>query len=467
IAKRLHAIHRRCKPAKSEILTMQNRLVRSAAISLLELGARRAYAIDPSGAESVFKLYVGALRREPFAEMYHFYLDRYNALVDENALPLDHGLRHKVDAAPFAGFLADGIITVHVVCDNSGTPIADVIDFFNEEGFESAEQDDGAVEFSKTVAWKGRSEPVVVHVTVESPEEDQNLYKRLSENDKPPVDIFISSGHASYGRRVQQAAKGLNGPTDSGNLLMILLECWGVGNLETLRSAFEGAQVITTKFETTDELDFVMLKNFFDKIVEEPSWEEFERLNDKSLLYQFRDNPAYKDVDLKTHYVLPHHRAAIAERTNRDDDGKADSLDDNFFNVILPKRVGGAAGYNPVQQVVSLAMLEGTALTSAVDAIRKVFLYETFLPKAMRDKLPWSQDLVFADGYFEPDRDDLRAFRFVYDKKNRKLLIQQSALFAHTDAEDLSRMLAWELGVWMGQQVNLESSKSTGLALST
>ncbi|MHB8872043.1 MAG: hypothetical protein ACYC8T_00005, partial [Myxococcaceae bacterium] len=138
---------------------------------------------------------------------------------------------------------------------------------------------------------------------------------------------------------------------------------------------------------------------------------------------------------------------------------------DRVFNVIYPKRLDAAGGFDPVIQAIDDDALDGSALSKATSGLGLTMRYNQLLSPDLAAKVKWSPQAPEPAGFFTPAEGDLRAFQFTLDPAAGKLKVALSTRFAHTKEQDLSRMLAYEAGLFLGGQAGLDGKGQAALAL--
>ncbi|MCA3011786.1 MAG: hypothetical protein INH41_05225, partial [Myxococcaceae bacterium] len=172
----------------------------------------------------------------------------------------------------------------------------------------------------------------------------------------------------------------------------------------------------------------------------------------------------YVDHPVETHYFYPNQREVLLKKMDRDRDGVTDA-DDTVFNVVYPRRVDAAGGYDPLDPGAPLDGLDGTALNGAVSQLN-LFARYAQLPPGLLGPVPWNPDVFQGVGFHEGSAADERAFRFELDPANGKIKTSLNSNYAHAPAEALARMLAIEAGQFVGRQAGFDDARTAALALS-
>jgi len=468
ISKRLADQHKALSAEPGDDATrLEWRQGRAAALHLLEAAAVRAKALGDDGLSTkLAKRLVDTAKAEPWKQLRDFAYESLISRAEAKEVP-EASARTAKDAIypakpPYDKWMADGKIRVQMYIDNDGSLLEDQLDFYKDIGFKVKKNADG----SYLATRKGENGKPPLELVIPKPggkDKPPELFEKMAD---PSIDVICYCGHAGYGHRVDSAlAKGVGGTGDGK--AVILLQCWGHGNVESLERAYPDAQMLSTTAPTTDNHDWLLLERAFDGFQAKKGWEDIQKKTTGDLKEVFKDDPEYPDPSkLEGHYFYPTTRSLLVTKYDRDGDGTNDEKD-HIFNVVYPKRIDAAGGYDPVAQAVPKYALDGTALNKAVNVLSLVTRYNHLLPPEQERKLPWKPEAWESGGFFEPAAGDLRAVQFNEDPRTGKVKVALSTRFAHTSEEDLSRMAAYEMGLWMADKAGLAGKDKTTLALGT
>jgi hypothetical protein len=214
---------------------------------------------------------------------------------------------------------------------------------------------------------------------------------------------------------------------------------------------------------TSDNYDFTLMERMIETFEKKGSWKDIQKKTISDLKEYYPEDIQNGELKVDEHYFFPDTRSVLVAKVDRDGDGVMDGQD-HAFNVIYPKRVDAAGGYDPVVQPVPKYALDGTALNQAINQVSLVVRYDHLLPPNLESKLVWNGDKWKSGGFFEPAAGDNRAFQF---KKNAsgEVEVALSTRFAHTGKQELSRMMGFEAGLWLADQAGLAGADKTALAV--
>ncbi|GIW70521.1 MAG: hypothetical protein KatS3mg102_0063 [Planctomycetota bacterium] len=369
---------------------------RAAALHLMEEAAARAFALgDGALGRRILRRLTAAVQAEPWRQVRDFAFERLVARAEASELPEVRAAREALypSRPPYEKWLADGKIDILMYVDDSGSLIADNIEFYKELGFRHTANADGS--HTLRLDRSGEEPPVVI--TIPPKQGTPALFEKM---DDPAVDVIAYAGHAGYGHRVDHAlARGVGGSGEGK--LVLLMQCWGEGNVESLERAYPDAQVLSTTAMTDDNLDFTLMENLIDGFRKQQSWKQIERRTERDLKRWFGDDPDYRYTDLESHYFFPTTRSTLVKHYDRDGDGVKDGQD-HIFHVIYPKRVDASGGYDPVVQPIPRHALDGTALGRSVSELSLAIRYNHLLPPELERRLPWDPERWRPGGFFEP-----------------------------------------------------------------
>jgi len=444
--------------APDDATTLEWRQGRGAALSLMGEASMRAYAMgDKALGDKLAGKLLTAVKAEPWRASRDFTMESVLSRPEMKSAP---GIKATQEALypskpPYDKWLADGKIQILMTLDNDGSLIADNVDFYKSIGFKSKKQTDGSYVLSR----KGTGGKPDVEVTIPALPKDGKEPALFNEMDNPKYDVVAYGGHAGHGQRIEAAVeKGVKGTGQ--DKAIVLLQCWGHGNVESLERAYPDAQLLSTTEMTSDDYDWLLLENMIDGFQAKKGWEDLRKKTERDLTRDFKDDTG---LNIESHYFYPTTRSVHVAKMDRDGDGVNDQ-NDHIFNVIYPKRIDAAGGYDPVVQSVPKYALDGTSLNQAINQVSLVVRYDHLLSPADEAKLVWNADKWKPGGFFEPAANDLRAFQF---KKNTagEVEVAVSTRFAHTGKQELSRMLAYESGLWMADEAGIAGADKTAFAI--
>lgn len=431
---------------------------RAACLHLMEQAAMRAFAAgDRRAAQQISARLVDAIKAEPWRQTRDFAYESLVSRAETKALPEVAAAREAIypSKPPYEKWTADGKIDMLIYVDDNGSKISDQVDYFKWLGFKHTQNDDG----SHTLTMAKRGTQPAIEITIPKKEGEPALFEKMAD---PKVDVIGYMGHAGYGHRVEHAlAKGVGGTGE--DKLVFLLQCWGEQNVESLERAYPDAQVLSTTAPTTDNYDWVLLEHMIEGFRGGKGWDHISKGAIAALKKEFKDDGEHTAEHWDGHYFFPTTRSTLVKRYDRDGDGVNDEKD-HIFNVVYPKRVDAAGGYDPVVQAIPTYALDGTALNKAVADLSLSIRYNHLLPPEQERKLPWDPTKWQSGGFFEPAPGDLRAFEFTRGAGGT-VSVALSTRFAHTTQEDLSRMLAYEAGLWLGKEAGLDATTRAAMGV--
>ena len=436
------------------------RQARAATLNLMECAALRAHALGGAvaSAPSVEEL-VNAAVREPYRMVRDFTYESLVARAEAGTLPEVAAARESIYPArpPYEKWLENGQIDIVLYCDNDGAKVDDEVALLTRyHGFSDTKNDDGS--HTLKLAGRGGLPPVVVTIPA-VPDESPALFEHM---DKKNVDVIAYAGHAGYGHRVDHALRNGVGGSGDGKAV-VMFQCWGQGNVAELERSYPDAQVFSTTDTTHGGFDQMMWSTLIRGWRAGDGWDDMLNRGIEEIKYRWSYRSEYKDKDWQAHYFAPTTRSVLVHNVDRDGDGVSDTQD-HVFNVIYPKHVDAAGGYDPVVQPIPIYALDGTQLGKSVGDLSLAIRYTHMLAPELEAKLPWNPELWRPGGFFEPEADDLRAFQFTRTPDGG-VDVALSARFSHTEQEDLSRMMAYEAGLWLGAEAELGDPGRVALGL--
>jgi len=462
IADKLVATHKGLSgQATDDATVLQWRQARAASLGLMEQAAIRAKALgDDTLAKSLTTKLVDAIKKEPFRGVRDFAFESLVGRAEAKDLPAVKAAREALypSKPPYDKWLADGKIGIFMVLDNDGSLIKDNVTYYKSIGFKAKEQTDGSWILTKA----GKAGKPTIEITIPALPKDGSAPALFDEMDNKKYDVIGYGGHAGYGQRIERALEsGVKGTGE--DKAIILMQCWGEGNVESLERTFPDAQMISTTAMTTDNYDWELMNRLFEGFEKKAGWEDMRKKTVADLKEYFPEDIQSGSLKPDEHYFFPTTRSVLVAKTDRDGDGVADQ-GDHIFNVIYPKRVDAAGGYDPVVQPVPKYALDGTSLNQAINQVSLVVRYDRLLPPNLESKVVWNADKWKAGGFFEPAAGDTKAFQF---KKNAagEVEVALSTKFAHTGKQELSRMMGYEAGLWLAKEAGLTGADKTALAV--
>lgn len=466
------------KPPRNDSEALEFRSGRAAAMAVIEAAARRAGALGDKDARDGLTLgLMFSAQKEPYRPLKDFVFESSLNRAEKGELSPTRTAEVALypPKPPYDAWLKDGKISIVHYTDNNGSPREDNVQLYVDRGFKRKENADG----STTLTRKAKGEQPAMEVTIPpAPTHDTppSLFEKMGD---ASVDLIIYAGHAGYGKRVEDAlSKGVSG-TGEGKMVM-LLQCYGEGSIESVKRSFPDAHLFSTREASDDNYDLPLLWNMLDGIDEKKGYDTIAKTNAKEFNAWVKDLvPAkpgeegmgesdiqwYKDHPIETHYFFPNSRKVMIEKLDRDRDGVRD-VGDTMFNVVYPKRIDAAGGYDPLDPGAPLDGLEGTAVSSAVNQLNLFARYAVLPDGLLGDRVPWNPEVFQPAGFFEGQGSDLKAFKFEVDQANGKIKVQVNSNFAHAPAEAMGRMLALEAGQFVAAQAGLDPTKSAALTLS-
>ncbi len=436
---------------------LDQRTLRATSLSLMELAAMRAGELgDAPLQQAMLKQMLDAVKKEPFRALKDFAYESLVARADEKTLPAIKDAQEAVypSKPPTDKMLKDGTLKIAYYIDNEGSELNYQLSYMRSLGFKQKKLDAENYVFTKEASG-GKPKIEVLFKSPKTHEDKPHLFEKM---DDPSVDIIAYTGHAGYGHRVDDAInQGMKGTGDGK--LVVLMQCWGVGNVESLERAFPDAHVVSTTEPSTDNHDQFMFEKLLNGVLGGKGYDSMQ----KEVVSGMKNAWWKGDADPDKHFFFPTNRNVVGEKVDRDRDGVRD-LTDHVFNVVYPKRLDAAGGYDPVAQPIADDALDGSQASKAVNTLSLVMRYNSLLPQAAATKVKWGPDNLQTAGFFTPKDGDLKAFQFSRDAAG-KLNVALSTRFAHTDGGDLSKMLAYEAGQFLGKEAGLDDKGSTALAL--
>jgi hypothetical protein len=450
--------------AADDATTLAWRQSRAAALNLLEQAALRAKALGNADlARTLTDKLVATIKSEPWRQVRDFAYDSLVDRVESKALPATRAAaaaREELypSKPPYDKWLADGKIDIYLTLDNNGSSIDDNVQFYKSLGFRDKKNADG----SHLLTLKGTGGKPGVEITIPALPKDGSEPALFDQMDNPKYDVIAYGGHAGHGQRIEHAlAQGVKGT--GKDKAVVLMQCWGHGNVESLERTFPDAQVVSTTEMTSDNYDWDLMQDMIEGFQKKAGWNEIQKKTVSDLKRDYPEDIQNHELDPDAHYFFPTTRSLLVQKYDRDGDGVPDQ-GDHIFNVIYPKRIDAAGGYDPVVQPVPTYALDGTNLNQAVNQLSLVVRYDHLLPPEQERKLPWDPTKWKPGGFFEPAAGDLSAFRFTRNAQG-EVEVALSTRFAHTGKQELARMLGYESGLWLAKEAGLTGADRTAMAV--
>lgn len=459
VASRLATQHRAglMDPASDKQI-LDLRTARAGSLALLQQAAERAGELgDAALQKQILDQLTTALAGEPFRALKDFSYESLVAGAAAGKLPDVKAAREAVypSAPPREKWLRDGTLKIAYYIDNDGSKLDYQLGFMRSMGFQEKKLDDENYTFTRPA----RGGQPKIEVLFKSPKTHEDKPKLLEKIDDPTVDIIAYTGHAGYGHRVDHAI-GQGAKSTGEDKLVVLMQCYGEGNVESLERAFPDAHVLSTTEPSTDNHDQLMFAKLLNGVLQGKDYATIQ----KETVEGMKRMMFLGDANPEKHFFFPSSREVLVGKYDRDMDGTRDA-GDKVFNVIYPKRLDAAGGFDPVAQAIADDALDGSHLNKASENLGLVMRYNNLLEPALAARVKWSPEAPRPAGFFTPADGDLKAFKFSLDQQSGKLNVSLSTKFAHTDGKDLSRMLAYEAGLFLGKEAGLDQKGQTALAL--
>ncbi len=472
VASRAATLHQVLRQApRDDGHALELRTGRAAALGLLEAAARRASALgEVEVAQALTFGLTGLARQEPFRPLKDFTLDRSLSLAEQHLLPEIDGVRAMLypQAPPYAKWLRDGVVRMTMYVDNDGARRGGVVSFFEDSlGFKRVEHDDG----STTMKRPGASGKPPIEVTLPATPKGAPAPAIFEKMGDASTDVVIYSGHAGYGRNVEDSLSKAVTASGDGKLV-VLLQCSGESSAEGVTRVFPDAQLISTTHSTDVHYAEALLTGLVKGIDTQAGYDAIRTSANASfngwlaadrVKHPQLNHDEYVDAPIEQHYFYPNQRDAFIKYLDRDHDGVKD-LEDAVFNVVAPRRTDASGGYDPLDPGMPLHRLDGSALSASVDQLNLVARYAK-LPPGLLGTAPWNDSLFVPAGYFESSSDDLRAFRFELSPGASQIKVSVNAAFSHTPKDVLSQMAAVEAGQFLGLKAGLSPTLTSTLSL--
>lgn len=465
------------RPPRNDSEMLEFRSGRAAAMGVIEAAARRAGQLGDVDARDGLTLgLMFSAQKEPYRPLKDFAFESSLARAEKGELSKTRTAEVALypPKPPYDAWLKDGKISIVHYTDNDGSPRADNVQLYVDRGFKKKENADGSTLLTRK-AKDGKPTMEVLIPPAPTHASPPSLFEKMGD---ASVDMIVYAGHAGYGKRVEDAlSKGVGG-TGDGKLVM-LLQCYGEGSIESVKRTFPDAHLMSTREVSDDNYDLPLLANMLDGIDKKSGYDTIAKTNKKEFDGWVKtlepakpgeegmgesDIQFYKDHPVETHYFFPDSRKVMIEKLDRDRDGVHD-VGDTLFNVVFPKRVDAAGGYDPLDPGAPLDGLEGTALSSSINQLN-LFPRYSVLPPGLLGNTPWNPEVFQPAGFFEGNSSDLKAFKFEVDQANGKIKVAVNSNFAHAPAEAMGRMLALEAGQFLAAHAQLDANKGAALSLS-
>ncbi|MEE8410685.1 MAG: hypothetical protein V3T05_13875 [Myxococcota bacterium] len=358
---------------------------------------------------------------------------------------------------PYAKWREDGVLRIKAYSDDDGGPWTDQVNIFQRrlgmrviEG--STGNPDETVVFEKIIRNEGGGFQRMEVILAPRPQENEtpSLFENIGDDD---IDIIIYSGHAGYGQRVDAALRGGVETSGAGKLIM-LFQCWGAGNLDSIGRAFPQAQVFSTIDSSTAWTDDATTVRALQAFSQGKNWQQ--------IIDQLSYRPKKPDTSgWNKLYFTPGTRQIIEQYVDFDQDGQNVKDDRVYLEPTRDLLTRAATGFNPVNHGVPAYTLDASGSQTAVDDANLILRYNKFgiqaTPPGSTEPLTLEPGLIINAGFFNPEPGDNRAFSIeaVTVDGQQRLRVRQNAAFGHTQPEELKNFLAFELGkqiaAWSGK----------------
>ncbi|MHB8879747.1 MAG: hypothetical protein ACYC8T_39165, partial [Myxococcaceae bacterium] len=299
--------------ADKEVLDF--RQLRAGSLALLEQAAVRAGEL---GAPELHKQLTfeltTAIAAEPFRALRDFSYDSLVARADAGTLPRIGAAEEAIypSRPPREKWLEDGVLRIAYYIDNDGSEKGYQLSFMRSLGLKETKLDEDNYVFTR----EARAGQPKIEVLFKSPPTHDQKPKLLEKIDDPKVDIIAYTGHAGYGHRVDSAiAHGAQG-TGEGKLVM-LMQCSGEGNVESLERAFPDAQVLSTTEPSTDNHDQLMFKKVLNGVLAGKDWSTMQ----SEVVDGMKRMSFLGEASPEKHFFFPNTRSVLSSKYDRDQDG--------------------------------------------------------------------------------------------------------------------------------------------------
>lgn len=470
------------KTPRNDGEALEFRAGRAAALGLIEAAARRANGLGDKKTRDQLTLgLLFSLQQEPHRGLKGFAFNRLLQLTAKGEI----GRTVEAEAAlypqkpPYEKWRKDGVLRVVHYTDNNGSPREGNIEEYLARGYKRTDNPDGSTTMTLEARGKGQQALKTEVIIPPAPTHDAppSIFEHMGDDS---VDMIIYAGHAGYGKRVDDAlSKGVQG-TGDGKLIM-LMQCYGEGSIESINRAFPDAHLISTRRATDDNYDFTLMDELWKAADQGHSYGTIMKNTEKvftqwvseltpepegSGMLTERDIQSYKDHPISQQYFMPDHSETLLQKIDRDRDGIQD-VRDTAFNVVYPKRIDGTGGYDPLDPGAPLAGLDGVALNRGTNQLNLLMARYGALPEGLLGgRVPWNPDVFQPAGFYEGEPGDLRAFKFELDAAAGRVRVRANSNFAHAGNDALGRMLALEAGAFIAEKAGLEPAKAAALQLS-
>lgn len=442
---------------------------RAVSLQLLLAAAVRANALgDAARAAKYLDVLLEELTSEPCLPLRDFVVNRVDRLLAQKQLPagtrgFGRALAQMYPREPdYARMLADGKVKLLLYLDNDSATYQTTVHLLREWGFATTKNAAGQV-----VA-RREGDPGDVPMEIElqplpqtfNERASQPIFSRLSE---PDVDGAIYSGHCYYSYMGHQAAERANG-ADTAGKLMILSSCDGDALIEPVRRLHPRLQVVGTREVSESYTEDPFVRSLLRGLQKKQPWKTLQEHAEAAAVAGARKVEGYEDFDPRAHYYFPHQRRVHQRREDLDGDGVSDDLDPLFHVTQAPPRPAGLSSYEPAPGTVDARGLDGRALTWSSSLLNEV-QREYDIPETVADPLRWGPEVFVPGGFYEPDAGDQRVCQ-LRRLPDQRIEVQVSTRYAHASMPALSRMMAYETGLWLGQQAGFDDATRAALGLS-
>lgn len=352
----------------------------------------------------------------------------------------------------YAEWLKDGVISIDYRIDDDGSKWSDAVELLEGLTTKKSPQTDGSIIFERPAS-PGKH-ALRFHLSKPPKGTQPEIFAKMAD---AKTDIIVYSGHAGYGYGVRHAlAQGVRSHGDGK--LVILMQCWGICNLNDIARAFPGAQLTSTTDSSTDTVDHMYFNEMFAGFDAGESWAQIGERVKKRTRADY-GNPEYKP---DSHYFYPQTKGDVEAASDLDDDGASD-LNDRVYTVSREALPEPSIGLVAVKQAIPAWALRGDAVAEMISHMDTVFHYDKMLTPEQSKKVGWARDTFAMTGFFEPAAGESRVFRFV--RNGNKIELKVNAQFAHAASSTLVRLFAVEWSEFAAATLGLDAAERSALTL--
>lgn len=352
----------------------------------------------------------------------------------------------------YAEWLKDGVISIDYRIDDDGSKWEDAVELLEGLTTKKSAQADGSIIFERPAS--AGKHALRFHLSKPPKGTQPEIFAKMAD---VKTDIIVYSGHAGYGYGVRHAlAQGVRSHGDGK--LVVLMQCWGISNLNDIARAFPGAQLTSTTDSSTDTVDHMYFNEMFAGFDGLQSWAQIAERVKKRTQADY-GNPAYKP---DSHYFYPHTKDAVESASDLDADGASD-IGDRVYTVSRDALPEPSRGLVAVKHAVPAWALRGDAVSEMISHMDTVFHYDKMLTPEQSKKVGWARDTFAMTGFFEPAAGDTSVFRFV--RNGDKIELKVNAQFAHATSSTLVRLFAVEWSEFAASTLGLDATERSALTL--